>query len=418
MKKVIAILLTLALLPACSGLAEAAPELTGSYEDGKYVVRIPVEAGDEGWVADDMSQDDSVVALERAEIVDGVFTAVYAPVADGVISTVVKHMDGIACDQAHFFDLKVENGAIEAIGGGYTASPDEAELDAAIGGEWQVNDEIMAGLTLEKNPDKGWELQIAMAYPGVCVLQANAYYDCELDQLVYADGTLYASEITNSPEVVLGDVIATDCVGALGLFTDENGRLLLDWHTDLVGDAASVFYRSEYFDQDTALAEGADSDWYMAVLADEGILAEYPYHAFVDVNGDGVPALLISTTQDSFITGEDAGRVYVYADGEAKQAMEFGLGGGDIFYGSLDAHALTHFSRLSGEGHYEVYTLADGALTLTATADSYAPHHAPEADNAEQLYLMNGEAVTEAEFEAFTALYASEADAITYEAMD
>ena len=418
MKKTIAILLTLAMLLACAALAEAAPELTGSYEDGKYVIRIPVEAGDEGWVADDMSQDDTVVALERAEIVDGVFTAVYAPVADGVISTVVKHMDGIACDQAHFFDLKVENGAIEANGGGYAASPDEAELDAEIGGEWQVNDEIMAGLTLEKNPDKGWALQIAMVYPDVCVLRANAYYDCELDQLVYADGTLYKSEITNSPEVVLGDVIATDCAGALGLFTDENNRLLLDWHTDLVGDAASVFYRSDYFEQEMEMAEGADSDWYMDVLADEAILAEYPYHAFVDVNGNGVPALLISTTQDAFITGEDAGRIYVYAEGEAKQVLEFGLGGGDIFYGNLGEHTLTHFSRLSGEGHYEVYTLADGALALTATADSYGPHHAPDADNAEQLYLLNGEAATEADFEAFTALYADEADAITYEAMN
>ena len=48
--------------------------------------------------------------------------------------------------------------------------------------------------------------------------------------------------------------------------------------------------------EEPEMAEGADSDWYMDILADESVLAEYPYHAFVDINGNGVPVLLISTT--------------------------------------------------------------------------------------------------------------------------
>ena len=62
------------------------------------------------------------------------------------------------------------------------------------------------------------------------------------------------------------------------------------------------FYRPE--DIEEPMAEGADSDWYMDILADANMIAEYPYHAFVDINGNGVPVLLISTTQNSFITAE------------------------------------------------------------------------------------------------------------------
>ena len=50
------------------------------------------------------------------------------------------------------------------------------------------------------------------------------------------------------------------------------------------------------------MAEGADSDWYMDILADWYMLADFPYHALVDINDNGVPVLLISTTGDSFIT--------------------------------------------------------------------------------------------------------------------
>jgi len=165
------------------------------------------------------------------------------------------------------------------------------------------------------------------------------------------------------------------------------------------------------------LAEGADSDWYMQVLADEAVLAGYPYHAFVDVNGDGVPVLLISSTQESFVGAEDKGVVYLYDQGKAKQVMEFGGAGGDVFYANLDNHTLTHYSRLSGEKHIEVYTVADGALTLVTKVDTYQPGHGDNTEAEGVLCLQDDQQIDEEAANALFATYATD-NAITYEPMD
>ena len=167
--------------------------------------------------------------------------------------------------------------------------------------------------------------------------------------------------------------------------------------------------------EEKPLAEGADSDWYMAVLTDEAIAKQYPYHAFVDVNGDGVPVLIVSTTEDSFISGEDGARVYVYAGGEARPVMEVGYSGGEIFYCNAEEHTLTYFYRFSGEGHIEVYHVKDGGLELVLKADRYGPFHGPEGDNTEEIYFRDGEPIDEAACEALCEQYTSEKDAVTYE---
>ena len=168
---------------------------------------------------------------------------------------------------------------------------------------------------------------------------------------------------------------------------------------------------------EAGMAEGADSDWYMDILADGAVTAEYPYHAFVDVNGDGVPVLLISTTQDSFITAEDKAIVYLYDNGAPKQVMEAGGGGGDIFYANTDEHTLTHFSRLSGESHIEVYHAVNGALELVTKLDTYQPNHGPNGDNAEPLCYQDDAEITQEAADELIALYATD-NAITYEATE
>ena len=118
---------------------------------------------------------------------------------------------------------------------------------------------------------------------------------------------------------------------------------------------AALLALSAFACAETEMAEGADSDWYMAVLADEEISAALPYHAFADVNGDGVPVLIVTTTEDSFITDEDYGFVFLYRDGAPEKAMVFGGMGGEKFFCNADDHTLTYYSRLSGEEHIEVY---------------------------------------------------------------
>ena len=166
-----------------------------------------------------------------------------------------------------------------------------------------------------------------------------------------------------------------------------------------------------------AMTEGADSDWYMDVLADEAVIAEYSYHAFVDVNGDGVPVLIISTTQDKFIGIEDKGLVFLCSDGAAKQALEVGGSGGDVFYCNPDERALARYSRISGEEHISVYHVNGDALELAIQADRYDAHHAPDVDNDEVVCLLDGEVVDEAAYTAVSELYALD-NAVFYGPMD
>lgn len=132
-------------------------------------------------------------------------------------------------------------------------------------------------------------------------------------------------------------------------------------------------------------AAGADGDWTMNILADERLIAEYPCHASIDLNGDGVPVLIISTTENDFISVEDRAVVYVYAEGEPKAVPEVGGSGGDRFFANPDERALTHYSRLSGEKHIAVYRVGNGALEQVTKVDRYSPHHTPERDSGETL---------------------------------
>ena len=159
----------------------------------------------------------------------------------------------------------------------------------------------------------------------------------------------------------------------------------------------------------SALAEAGD--WTQGVLSDEAVAAEFPYHAIVDLGG--ASALIVSTTPDGFITSEDKAVVYVDDAGVAKAVLEVGGGGGVKFFANADEGALTHYSRLSGEEHIEVYHLSSGALEPVVTADRYAPHHYPEQDSEDTLWFKDGEAVSEAEGQALFDLYAA-GDAIAY----
>lgn len=212
--------------------------------EGSFVIQVDVSDGDDGWVADDMAQDPTVVALYDADIIEDTYVARYDAVADGEVTVGLRHMDGDVCDEAYTYDLLVKDGAVQEVtGGSYTASPDEAEQDPYISGEWQVNDAIMAGLTITKNAGVGWALQIATAYPDVHVLKANIRYDCELDTFVYYDGVVYESEITNSPEVVVGDVVKTDVYGTLTIAQGSEGDLELTWYNSLSPEETATFHR-------------------------------------------------------------------------------------------------------------------------------------------------------------------------------
>ena len=164
----------------------------------------------------------------------------------------------------------------------------------------------------------------------------------------------------------------------------------------------------------TVTAKGADSDWYMEALTDAALKEKYPFHCFADVNGDGVPVLFMSSTEDSFIGDEDRACMIVYDNGSPKIVKEIGGNGGERFYCSPEEHTVTWYSRLSGEGHFEVYRVSDGSLEIITTVDSYGPHHYPQKDSTEKLSFQDGKEISEKESDALWEKYTSESEQVTY----
>ena len=166
--------------------------------------------------------------------------------------------------------------------------------------------------------------------------------------------------------------------------------------------------------QESVAEKDAGSDWYTEYLSDASVKEKYPYSSFADVNGDGVPVLFLSTTEKAFIGDGDMACMVVCRDGKAEVVKEIGNAGGEKFYCDTEEHTVTWFSRLSGEGHIEVYNVKDGTLEKITSADHYAAHHYPEKDNADTIYLLDGEEVSEADFNEVWDKYASDANEVTY----
>ncbi len=250
MKKLFSVLLIVTLLCVGAAMAETAQEntgdvVTGNIMNGTYEIQIPVDADDTGeWHADEMAQDDSVVRLVSAEVKDGVFVAVYEAVGDGDITVNILHYTGIACDKVHGFDLRVKDGqVVESFGGMYTESPAEEELDPALSGSWLEKDTQFTEMTITKNPEGGWNLEIVSPVThGSYCFKATAYYDCELNALVYSDGAWYDIPLTDAEEYELGEPVRKDTTGSLSFISKENEEVALSWYHSDEGEPTEVVF--------------------------------------------------------------------------------------------------------------------------------------------------------------------------------
>ena len=232
MKKVWFIRLALALalmLAATAALAEDG--LLGEIVDGGYVIRIPDESGDLGWLAD---EGDGAAVLADASHADGAFVVRYNAAADGEATVAVRHYIGIACDRVFTWDLVAKDGAIvECTGGSYTESPDPEVIDDGFIGEWQTLDG-MGVMNIEKNPGgRAWDVEIVMAEAqGASVFKTTVYYDCDKNGFVYDKGKFWDTPITDSDEAPeLGEA---KIAGSVGMFTfvGDDTDLCLGWEDD------------------------------------------------------------------------------------------------------------------------------------------------------------------------------------------
>ncbi len=160
-----------------------------------------------------------------------------------------------------------------------------------------------------------------------------------------------------------------------------------------------------------------DEKWVKEILNDASIKSNYPYWRLIDIDQDGGSEMILSTTEESFITEMDKACLIANVDGEGMILLEIGESAGDTFYYSPDEKALTWYYRSSGEKHIEAYQLKNGELEEIGTADIYDQHHYPEGDNAETVYLLDGKEVSEEECTEFWNKYAPEDGAVTYEAL-
>ena len=273
MKRVFALALIFALLLGACALAEeaegVAPEIDAMIEDGGFIIRIPVGEGDLGWAADDMAQDDSVVALADEDVVDGVYVVRYDAVGDGDVTVGVRHFyNGFATDRYLNWDLHVADGAVREFNAGADAqSPDEAEMDPYLTGAWTELDTQFTQMSVEKNPFRGWDVEIASPLThGAYIFKTTVYYDCEAHCFVYDKGKFWDVPVTEEEDAELGEA---KIAGATGSFTfvgdDEN--LLLSWYSDVSPETEVIFERAA---EDTADGYG-ESDIYTPADMDAAV---------------------------------------------------------------------------------------------------------------------------------------------------
>lgn len=240
-------------------------------ENGSYIISISDENGDLGWLADDMSQDGSVVKLAKAELEGDTFVIQYDPVADGEIMLNVRHFTGIACDQVHSFDLVVENGKItENKGGSYTASPDPSELDPYLSGKWVQEETELLDLEVTLNESgRGWDVVAVSSEEGKEFLfKTTVYYDCELDSFVYDKGKFWD---TPADMENLGEATQAGTSGSFTFVEEEQG-LCLSW---LDGERFSqdgyLFARAAGKQTDTAYLD-QDGNEISVTAGDDGVI--------------------------------------------------------------------------------------------------------------------------------------------------
>ena len=224
--------------------AETAEESTivCAIENGSYVVRIPAAEDDAGWAAA-VPEGDSALKMGEEKTEDGFYTVRFDPAADGTATVTVRHFYcDIACDQVHTWDLKVEGGAVtESTGGSYTASPSEEELDALISGEWAEKETQFTRLTLQKNPENGWDAEFSSPLTrGAFVLQAAACYDCETGAFLYDKGFRYDAPVEGEE---LGAPVSEDAEGCIIPEGSEEEGITLRWVDRSNPDAAVIFER-------------------------------------------------------------------------------------------------------------------------------------------------------------------------------
>ena len=224
-------------------LAEENNDVLCEIDNGAYVIRIPTAEGENAWHADAVHPDGAIKEITTAEMKDGCYEVRFVPEQDGESTVNVYHFNGYSCDQMFSFVLKAQDGAVlESTGGSYTASPAEEDQDPFISGEWLEKDTQFTNMTIAKNPEKGWDVEIVspMTHEAY-VFRATIYFDCADDAFIYDGGALYS--LTADGEAA-AEPDRDDLHGEIKPQGENEENLLLVWINEGSVEKNVVFERA------------------------------------------------------------------------------------------------------------------------------------------------------------------------------
>lgn len=295
-KKLFALVVVLMLLCGFAALAEAneVAKINCLIDSGSYIVQIDDPEGDLGWVFETGNQD--IAMLYDADLIEDTFVARFDPSSDGEVTVSARHYTGIACDALYTWDLVVEGHMITECTGGSTAmSPAEEELDPWISGEWTEQDTQFTALIVEKNLERGWNVEAASALThGAYIFKTTVYYDCDVEGFVYDKGKFWDVPITeDDAEIDLGEAKIAGSTGAFIFGGDTSAEATtLTWHDDESGTDV-VFERAE--------ADAADYDGAYYTFEGSGAAMKLPAD-FRPTEGEPVPNVFFEAgNEDVFL---------------------------------------------------------------------------------------------------------------------
>ena len=278
------------------------------------------------------------------------------------------------------------------------AAEEETSAEAAVAVEEETEAEpgLATGDELEAEAEEETEVEAEAETEAAAETEAEAAAEAEAESAALAE-----AETETEAEVEAGAEAAAEAEAE----TEAQAEM------EAAAEAEAVAVEAV----EAAETEQASPTWYVNAIRNPVNREKYSYYTLMDIDGDGIDELFLSTTEDFFIGAEDRAALIRWDQGREKQLMEIGGQGGEGWYFDAEEMMLSYYSRLSGERHLKIYKMDNGSMKQCGPADIYQPYHEPlTGNNSETVYLLNGIDAKKEEVEDFWQQFANEIDAVTY----
>lgn len=236
------------------------------------------------------------------------------------------------------------------------AAADEAQMDQYLSGEWLEVETQFTQMTIEKNPERGWDVEIASPLThGAYVFKTTIRYDSELHCFTYNKGKFWDVPITEEEESELGEAKIAGTIGTF-TFSGDDQNLILAWVDDSQPKEEIIFEKAAEDIQDPIAA--FEGTWIAgrAMLTIENLddvihctirwgssaseETEWTYEAMYDEVTGGLT---------TFETGIKTNRVYGDGGAVISEEVVFNDGAANFTLNDDDTLTWTDFKETPGE---------------------------------------------------------------------